>query len=172
MNKIKLLPLLLILLGVAMRLVPHPANFAPITAIALFGGMYLPKKYAFILPLLAVFISDLFLGFDKTTIWFVYGSFILSGLIGLYIRNHKAVSSIIAGTVFASVAFFLITNFAVWFNPVSSYTKDFKGLIDCYVAGIPFYRNTLLGDLFFTGLFVGGYEFVTKLGRNYVSKLF
>lgn len=167
---LKLVPIVLILLGIFARLVPHPANFAPITAIALFGGIYLPKKYAFVLPLVAVFISDWIIGFDKTTILFVYGSFILSGLIGLYIRNHKAVSSIITGTVLASVLFFVITNFAVWLNPISAYKKDLKGLIDCYVAGLPFYRNTLMGDLFFSGLLVGGYELVLRFVKYQLPK--
>lgn len=160
MNNLRLLPFLLIFIGVAMRLVPHPANFAPITAIALFGGMYLPKKYAFILPLAAVFLSDLWLGFDFGSMWAVYGSFLLSGGIGLFIRNHKSLLSGVIGTVLASVLFFFITNFAVWFG-TNMYTKDLTGLINCYIAGIPFYRNTLMGDLFFTGLLAGGYELIT-----------
>lgn len=161
-----ILPGLLILIGVFARLVPHPANFAPITAIALFGGMYLPKKYAFVLPLVAVFLSDLWLGFDFSSMWAVYGSFLLSGVIGLYIRQNKSVSIVITGTVFASVLFFLITNFAVWWG-TNMYSKDWVGLINCYIAGIPFYRNTLMGDIFFTTILVGGYELIIKLVKNH-----
>lgn len=170
MNNLKMLPVLLVFLGVAMRLLPHPANFAPITAIALFGGMYLPRKYAFILPIAAVFLSDLWLGFDFGSMWAVYGSFLLSGLIGLYIRKHKSVSTVVLGSVTASVAFFLITNFAVWIG-TSMYSKDIAGFINCYVAAIPFYRNTLMGDLFFTGLFVGGYELIQRVLKNKFEKL-
>jgi hypothetical protein len=170
MNNLKMLPVLLVFLGVAMRLLPHPANFAPVTAIALFGGMYLPRKYAFILPIAAVFLSDLWLGFDFGSMWAVYGSFLLSGLIGLYIRKHKCVSTVVLGSVTASVAFFLITNFAVWIG-TSMYSKDIAGFINCYVAAIPFYRNTLMGDLFFTGLFVGGYELVQYFLKDFYPKM-
>lgn len=169
MNNLKLLPVLLIFLGVALRLVPHPANFAPITALALFGGVYLPKKYAFVLPWLVLLLSDIFLGFYGATMWFVYGSFFLSGLIGLYVKNHKYISSITGGTVLASVLFFIITNFGVWLS-TNMYSKDFNGLIDCYVAAIPFFRNTLMGDLFFTGLFIGGYEVIARFSKNYLPK--
>ena len=77
-----------------------------------------------------------------------------------FIRNHKSLLSGVIGTVLASVLFFFITNFAVWFG-TNMYTKDLAGLINCYIAGIPFYRNTLMGDLFFTGLLAGGYELIT-----------
>ncbi len=172
MKNLTWISVLLIILGAASRLVPHPANFAPITALALFGGAYLPRKFAFVLPLAAVFISDWFIGYDPTTIWFVYGSFLLSGLIGLYIRDHKTVSSVVSGTILASLLFFVITNFAVWLNPVSTYTKDFKGLIECYIAAIPFFRNTLMGDMFFTGVFFGGYELSVRFVRKISPRLF
>jgi hypothetical protein len=101
--------------------------------------------------------------------WAVYGSFLLSGGIGLYVRNHKSVLSVAMGTVLASVLFFFITNFAVWYG-TNMYTKNLAGLINCYIAGIPFYRNTLMGDLFFTGLFVGGYELVQNYLRAFLPK--
>lgn len=167
---IKVVPIILILLGAASRLLPHPANFAPITAIALFGGVYLPKKYAIILPLASVFLSDLFIGFDKTTLLAVYGSFILSGLIGVWLRSHKKPLNIFAGTVLSSLIFFFITNFAVWSNPVSWYSKDLNGLITCYLAGIPFYRNSLIGDLFYTTVIFGLYETSLMLAKKYLLR--
>lgn len=170
---LKLVPVLLIIFAVASRLIPHPANFAPITALALFGGVYLHKKYAFLLPFGALFISDLFLGFYGLEMLWVYGSFFISGLIGLYIRKRKNILTIISGTLFASLLFFLITNFGVWTLPYSWYSKDLAGLIQSYVAGIPFFRGTILGDLFYTGVFFGGYELALFLGKKYLpSKLF
>lgn len=166
----KLFPLLIILFGTLSRLLPHPPNFAPITAIALFGGVYLPKKYAFILPLVALFISDLFLGFYGTTMLYVYGSFIISGLIGLWLRNHKNPVTILGGTFAASILFYLITNFGVWASPTSWYTRNFQGLIDSYISAIPFFRNTLTGDLFFTLVFFLGYEIAFRLGTKFLPK--
>src|SRR3989344_6283573 len=87
-------PTIIILIAVFLRLIPHPPNFAPITAMALFGGIYISKRYALFIPLLALFISDIFLGFHDTMI-FVYGSFLVSGLIGLLLRNHRKFKTIL-----------------------------------------------------------------------------
>lgn len=157
---IKIVPILMILLAVLIRLIPHPANFAPITALALFGGVFLPKRYAFVLPIAALLVSDLFIGFYGLEMIFVYGSFLLSGLIGLWVRNHLGLLNLLGGTLLASVLFFLVTNFGVWIDPRSWYIKDFSGLMQSYYLGLPFFRNSLLGDLFFTAAFFGGYILV------------
>lgn len=172
---LKLVPILMIIFAIMARLLPHPANFAPITAMALFGGVYLPKKYAFLLPFGALIISDYFLGFYGLEMVWVYGSFFISGLIGLYIRKRKRknILTIVSGTLLASLLFFLITNFGVWALPYSWYSKDLGGLIQSYIAGIPFFRGTILGDLFYTGVFFGGYELALNLGKKYLpAKLF
>src|SRR5882724_10892978 len=101
--------LVIILVAALMRIVPHPANVAPIAAMALFGGVYLDKKYAIILPLAALFISDIFLGFNQS-MPYVYGSFVLTGLIGMWLRTHKSFNNIVLGTLISSIIFFLITN--------------------------------------------------------------
>lgn len=154
------LPYLLILIGAALRLIPHPANFAPIAAIALFGGIYLSRKHALWLPLTAMVMSDFFIGFDS---WesraTVYGSFLLIGLIGLLVRKKKNFATVVGGTVLGSVIFFLITNFA-YFYPTVMYSHDLGGIIASYINALPFFRNTLLGDLFYVGVFAGSYELV------------
>jgi uncharacterized membrane protein len=161
-------PLLIIFFAVSMRFLPHPPNFAPIAAMALFGGVYLNKKYALIAPLLAMFISDIFLGFHST-IFYVYFSFILTGLIGLYLKKHKKLKNIIGGSLTASILFFLITNFGVWAQGM--YARDISGLLQSYIMGLPFFRNSLLGDLFYVGLFFGSYEFMRMLiPRIYPNK--
>ena len=169
LEKIKIIPILFILFAVIARLAPHPANFAPITALALFGAVYFPRRYAFILPIGAMLLSDFVIGFYGWTMLFVYGSFLLSGLIGLWVRRQVGVSRVLVGSLAGSLLFFLITNFGVWINPVSSYSKDFGGLIVCYVAGLPFFRNTFLGDLFYVGAFFGGYYLISMVLKKTLS---
>lgn len=154
-------PLLIIGIAVILRLIPHPANFAPIGAMALFGGAYLNKKYALIVPLLAMFVSDLFLGLHDTMV-FVYGSFLLAGFIGLWLKKHQKAQNIILASLVSSILFFVITNFGVW-TVGNMYPKTLTGLLECYIAAIPFFRNTILGDLVYTGVFFGGYEIVLRI---------
>lgn len=161
-----ILAVLLITLGIISRLLPHPANFAPIAAIAIFGGLYLPKRWAIILPMLAMFVSDIFIGFYTWQIMVaVYGSFAIVGLIGLLVRKNKKAATVIGGTILGSVLFFLITNFAVWAFG-NMYTHSFAGLTQCYTMAIPFFKNTLLGDLFYTGALVGSFELLIYYRRR------
>jgi hypothetical protein len=157
-------PLLVILVAVLMRLLPHPPNFTPIAAMALFGGVYLNKKYAFAIPLGAMFISDIFLGFHSA-MPYVYGSFILTGAIGLWLKNHKSAKNIICASLISSILFFLITNFGVWAG--GWYPQNLNGLLESYIMGIPFFKNTVLGDLIYTGVFFGAYELVQLLIARY-----
>ncbi len=165
--------LLLILLGVSTRLLPHPANFAPIAAIALFAGIYLPKKFAIILPMAAMLISDLILGFYLWPVMVsVYFSFAVTGMIGLAIQKQKKFSTVLGGALLASILFFIVTNWAVWaFGTM--YAHNFNGLIQSYLMALPFFKNTLLGDLFYTGVLVGSMEVIQNytLSKNFGSKL-
>jgi hypothetical protein len=154
-----------VIVGVAaLRLLPHLPNFTPIAGLALFGGAYLNRRYAIILPVVAMFISDIFIGFYSPVVMLsVYGSFVLTGLIGLWLARRKSATNVIFAAASSSVLFFLVTNFAVWF---AWYPKNLAGLISCYTLAIPFFRNTLLGDLFYTGVFFGGYELVLRLVKK------
>jgi hypothetical protein len=156
-------PAIFIAIGAIARIIPHPANFAPITAMALFGGVYLNKKQAFTLPIIAMILSDFVIGFDSLPMRLsVYGSFLLAVLIGFWVKNHKNAKKIIIASLFSSILFFVITNYAVWaFGTM--YPKSISGLMDCYLMAIPFFRNTILGDLFYSGAFFGSYEFVKSL---------
>lgn len=139
------------------RLIPHPPNFAPIAAMALFGGAYFSKKWAaFLIPFAAMFITDLLLGFHST-MWAVYLSFALIVLLGMTMIKHKKVGNIFFASVTASVMFFVITNFGVWIS-TPYYEKTGTGLVACYTAAIPFFHHTLLGDLFFVAILFGLYE--------------
>jgi len=152
--------LLLILVGVSLRLLPHLPNFTPIAAIALFGGVYFSKKIALTTPLLAMLISDIFLGFYRPILMvFVYGSFLLCSVLGFWLKRHKNCYTICGSSILGAVLFFLITNLAVWgFTPW--YPKTFSGLIQCYLMALPFFKNTLLGNLFYVSCFFGAYEIV------------
>lgn len=155
----KILPALgIILIAVILRLLPHPANVAPITAMALFGGVYLNKKYALVVPILAMMISDIFLGFHNT-ILFVYLSFLLIGLIGIFIKKIKSAQTILISSFMSSILFFVITNFGVWLVG-NLYPHTAEGLINAYILALPFFRNTIIGDLLYAGLFFGAYEVI------------
>lgn len=156
----------LIILGISARLLPHPANFAPIGALALFGSLYLPRRWALIVPLGALMLSDAIIGFYSPKMMIsVYLSFALVDLIGLWVKKHKNFRTILGGTLLGSTLFFLITNAAVW-GFGTMYTLDFSGLIQSYQMALPFFRNSLLGDLFYTGVLVGVVEGVMWVQRE------
>ncbi|MEJ0021524.1 MAG: DUF6580 family putative transport protein [Candidatus Doudnabacteria bacterium] len=162
-----MLPYFFIFFGALLRVIPHPANFAPIGATALFGGVYLKKRYALLLPLAAMFISDIFIGFDSLQSRLViYGSFLLIGLIGLYIRNHKNVFTVVGGSLLGSTLFYLITN-CVLFYSTKMYPHTWAGQIASYTNAIPFFGNTLLGDLFYVGVLFGAYELIWSFALKY-----
>lgn len=159
----------LILAAALLRLLPHPYNFTPLGAMALFGGAHFKsKRWAFLVPVLALLVSDALLGFHST-MWAVYGSFILMVAIGMGFLK-KITAGRVAGTaLLSSVIFFLITNFAVWLNAGGFYPKTFMGLMACYGAGLQFYQytvfgnlflNSVMGDLFFSLLLFGSFEWL------------
>lgn len=150
--------LFLVVLGVLARFLPHPPNFVPIAALALFGAVYLPKKWALLVPLSAMLISDIFIGFyDVAVMLSVYGSFVLIGLLGMWLKKHKKWYTVGGSAVLGAVLFFVITNFAVWaFTPW--YAKTLSGLWQCYLMALPFFRNTLLGNIFYVTCLFGVFE--------------
>lgn len=172
-----------IVAAISLRLLPHIPNFAPVTAIALFSGAYFSRRTAFILPLLIMVISDYLLLyispygtnfsqihpltslFHSTTL-FVWGSFLISSLIGIWVGKKRTFSRVGLAAVLASLQFFIITNFGVWLTS-GMYTLDLVGLTQCFVMALPFYRGTFLGDLSYTGLFFGGFELVKLASRKY-----
>lgn len=156
---------LIIGIAVILRIMPHPANMAPIAAMALFGGATLDRKYALIIPLIALFVSDLIIGLHGTML-FVYGGFILTGLIGMWLKKHYSVKTIVLSAVVSSILFFLITNFGVWIEG-ELYPTTLQGLLSSYMMGIPFLKNTLIGDLFYTGAFFGSYTVVKRISVRF-----
>ena len=153
-------PLLIIVFALILRLIPHPPNIAPIAAMAVFGGDYLDKRYALLIPLIAMFLSDIVIGFHNTMV-FVYGSFLLTGIIGMWLKKHRTIRNVFLAALLSSILFFLITNFGVWLVG-GLYPKTLQGLLSAYFYAIPFFRNTIIGDLLYVGLFFGSYELLLR----------
>jgi hypothetical protein len=150
-----------ILIAAALRLVPHPPNFTPIGAIALFGGAYLGRSaLAFAAPIAALLLSDIVLGFYPEVI-FVYLSVALVVLIGWTVSKRKSALRVGAAALASSVLFYLVTNFGVWLM-MDYYPKTLAGLLACYAAAIPFFQNTVAGDLFYAALLFGGFALLER----------
>jgi len=167
MNKSVLTPkfylvLSIILSGAMLRLIPHWPNFTPIAAIALFGGTYLKRKdLAFILPVLVMLLSDLIIGFHNVMLP-VYGSFLAITAFGFFLRSRVTAVNVVSASVLSSLLFFLVTNFAVWAGGMIPYSHDIAGLSHAYIAGLPFFLNGVMGDLFYNTVFFGVFYLVTN----------
>jgi hypothetical protein len=145
----------MILAAAASRLLPHPPNFSPIPAMALLGGAcFVQKRWAFLLPMAALFLSDILLGFHRL-MPLVYGSFALIVCLGFWLRTRRTAVPIACAALAASVLFFVITNFGVWAYG-TMYPQTMDGLVACYLAAVPFFGNTLLGDAAYTVVLFGG----------------
>jgi hypothetical protein len=145
----------MILAATASRLIPHPPNFSPLAAIALFGGAtFANKRAAFLVPFAGLFLSDLVLGFYAITP-VVYGAFALTVCLGFCVRRGRTPGRIAAAAIVSALLFFAITNFGVWALD-HWYPKTPAGLMACYAAAIPFFRNTLLSNLLYSALLFGG----------------
>ena len=154
----------IVVLGACARLLPHPWNFTPLIAIGLFAGSQ--ARFAAtgaLATLSALALSDAVLGF-YSGFWYVYGAMLIPVLLGRLIRDKSGVLPIVAAALGSSVSFFLITNFMVWATG-SLYPHTMAGLATSFAAGMPFYRNQLLGDAFYTVALFGGYQAFSRLLR-------
>ena len=165
-NKFQKIVLVIIIFGFLCRLIPHPPNFSPVTAIALFGGLnFNDKRVAFSIPLLILFLSDLIIGISLINL-FVYLGFISVVLLGSQIKSIK-----FGNILFASFLFFIISNFGVWLTG-SFYAHNIEGLINCYTMAIPFFTNTLLSTVMFAILieflvFSKYFNFIPLIKKKY-----
>lgn len=161
----------MVCIAIASRLMPHYPNFTAVGAVALFGGAYLSKRWAFIVPLAALFVSDLFLnnliyaefmeGFTLFTPngWWMYGAFALVIMLGMGLLKKVTPGRFLGAATGAAVIFFVVTNFGVWLSS-PLYAKTGTGLIACYTAAVPFFWNTLMGNLAFGSVLFGAYEWI------------
>ncbi len=163
----------MILLAAFSRCIPHMLNFSPLGAIALFGAAHFQKKWqAFLIPVTATWLSDLFINnviyaryypsftwLDGGFYW-QYISYLTIVLAGFIILKKVNVKTVLAGALASTTIFFIITNFSCW--PGSHYPQTAGGLVQCYAAGVPFLKGTLLGDLFYSCVLFGGFALVQK----------
>ena len=166
------LSLLVIILAFS-RIIPHIPNFSPLGAICLFGATHFRWKWqAFLVPIFATWLSDLYLNNyiynqgQVDFIWFYQGfhwqyiSYLFIALLGLSLFKKKINPvRLLGGAIGSSIIFFLISNFGVWASG-GLYSKNTYGLISCYIAGIPFIKGTLIGNLFYTTVIFYSYYFL------------
>lgn len=160
-DRIQKIVLLIVIFGVICRLIPHPPNFSPVTAIALFGGLnFSDKRIAFSIPLIVLFLSDLILGISVINL-FVYTGFLTIVFLGTKIKSIK-----FGNIILSSFIFFLISNFGVW---IIGYPKNIEGLILCYTMAIPFFGYSIAGDLFFGYLFKFSFGKISSILPSRIS---
>lgn len=170
--------ILLVALIFAARILPHAANFTPVAAVGLFAGVYLRRSWALFVPLAGLILSDLVLGgYGVRGMAVVYGAFALTFVVGRLIsrKNFFAGRKIgakiargVAGTLFASILFFLITNNIFLYTP-SLYPMDFAGMIQSYAAGVPFFRAQILGDAIYSFSLFGAYEVAKIVAASFIK---
>ena len=159
-----MLALLLVIVGIIFRFIPHMPNVNPVAAIALFGAAYLPnKRLALIVPLALMIISDLFLGMHDI-VGFTWGATLLISIIGISLRKANKTTAVLGGSLVSSLLFFVLTNFGVWLNGWYPHTP--AGLSECFIAAIPFYRNFLVSTLVYSTALFGAYEVSARFIRN------
>ena len=164
MNIKVVLIFLIIFLVSLTRIFPHPPNFTPILALAIFGGAYLPNRITAIsLPIISMFISDLIIGFHSQ-IFTVYATIILLSILGHLMKTKNFKNFAITGFT-GSLIFFIITNFSVWLGG-NLYPLTIDGIIQCYIMAIPFFHNTLISTMLFLTILFFGYTFAEKKISN------
>jgi len=156
-----ILALVMVATCAALRVAPHPWNFTPVGAMAIFSGAIIRDvRLAFFVPILTLFLGDIFIGFHKL-MPIVYASFLVSVAIGFWLRDRRTAPRIAGATLLGAIQFFLVTNFAVWQFGVF-YPHTSAGLLACYAAGVPFFWNTLAGDAGYAALLFGGFAFAER----------
>lgn len=144
-----------VIIAAISRLLPHIPNVTPVAAIALFGGTFITRKsLAFLIPFIALFLSDIFIGFYPE-MYAIYLSFAITVGFGYLLRKNTNLITTASASIASSIVFFLLTNFAVWLSANYSYPMNFNGFILCYEAALPFFRYELFGTLAYNTLFFG-----------------
>ena len=143
-----------IIVAVLVRLFPHPPNVAPITAVALFAGTHFSRKHwAIFMPILAMLVTDVFLGFSMITP-IVYLAFVGVTALGFVLKKVN-----IGTVLLSSLLFFVVTNLGVWFL---YYPLTPEGLMTCFTLALPFFGYAVVGDLFFSAALLFGYRYAAK----------
>ncbi len=159
-----MLAILLLIFGMTARFMFHIPNFTPVIVLALFSGVYLKKKYALLLPVALMAVTDIFIGLHRT-MFFTWGSLVLIAAIGLWVGKHKSIKTIATTSLASAILFFLVTNAGVWL--VSGlYPRTLAGLSQCFLLAIPFFRMMLLSTFVYSVVMFGLYEFIALRIKN------
>ena len=152
----------LVIIAALLRLIDHPANVSPIMAIAIFSGAYFAdKRFALLIPIGAMLLSDLFLGYYLVSL-FVYAGFGIGIFIGYLIKSQVKIQNVFLASLIGSLVFFVITNFGSWLTDPMYQPLTTESLIRCYALAVPFFRNTLLGDLAYVTVLFGSFALAEK----------
>ena len=155
------LAVILVLIAIWSRLIPHAPNFSAVGAAGLFAGSVFGRKpWAFLLPLIAMCLSDIFLGWH-VLIPVVYAALMVQVLLASYTLKGSSSLRLLGISALGSTLFFLITNLGVFFWG-GLYTQNISGLMECFLMALPFYKNQLTGDWVFSFVIFGFYQFVLK----------
>ena len=158
-----MLAISLVIIGILIRFIHHAPNFTPVAAIALFGGAYLGKRQALIVPLALMIVSDIFLGLHNV-VAFTWGGFALVTLLGFWIRQKRSAARVISASIASSVLFYIVFNFGVWLMGWYPFTA--KGLLDCYIMALPFLRDFTVATLVYSAVLFGAYELIARAVRD------
>jgi hydrogenase/urease accessory protein HupE len=152
----------LIVLAAASRLLPHPPNFAPVAAIGLYAGAYSSRRAGWIVPFVALLLSDLVLGFyHPVSMVANYLAFATCLALGAgWLAGGRSLPRVTGAVLASSVAFFTISNFGMWAS--GYYPRTWAGLVECYTAALPFFRNTLASDVVYSAALFGGHALLSR----------
>jgi len=152
----------LIVLAAASRLLPHPPNFAPVAAIGLYAGAYTNRRAALLVPFAALLLSDLVIGFyHPVSMFWNYLAFASCLALGAgWLSRGRGLVRVAGAVLASSVVFFALSNFGMWAS--GYYPRTWAGLVECYTAALPFFRNTLASDVFYSAVLFGGHALLAR----------
>lgn len=156
----RLVVFLIVAAGVLLRAIPHPWNVSPILGLALFSGAHLKTHKSLFILLGILFLSDIVLGFHSTML-FTWGSTLLVFVLGKSLKRTEFGAKIFLTSFLGSFLFYLVTNLGV-FLVTPLYGKSWEGLFQCYLMGVPFFRNAVVGDTVYTLVFFGTHHLVSQ----------
>lgn len=172
-----------IFIAILSRLIPHPANFAPMMAIGIFGGaLFFKRIWAVLIPIISIWLSDLVINnvflaaYFKEFTWFYggwywqYGVYAIIPVIAMFVfKKNINVGKLLGINIGTALLFFIISNFGVWASG-TMYPKTGEGLLACYAMGLPFLKGSLLSNLFYSAVLFGGYYLIENKTNLFVPE--
>ena len=155
--------LFIISFGILSRLIVHTPNFTPILSMALLAGIYLKGRQAVVVPLVLMVISDFLIGFYGKEMLFTWAAIMLVSLVGVWLKAKKSLATVLGGSIGSALVFFIVSNLGSW---LTLYPHTVKGLQQCYIMAIPFFRSSLISTVAYSLVFYAGYEWMIKRSQG------